>query len=415
MTQLMINAERLWDRLMQLGKIGRQEVGGGVKRLSFTAEERAAKDLVAGFMREAGLTVREDEAGNLIGRKEGRNPAAPVVLVGSHIDSVPHGGDFDGPLGVLAGVEALQTMQEQGIETDHPIEVIAFTDEEGTRFGFGMIGSRAIAGRLKPEDLQARDKDGITIAEAMRQSGLDPEQIGNAVRKPGSVKAYLELHIEQGKVLESRELAVGVVSGIAGPIWVKFTLEGEAGHAGTTPMTIRRDALAAAAEIMLCIEREASRTGSTVGTIGKLQAFPGGVNVIPGRVEFTLDLRDVDEAVRDEVEERIMRDASVICERRGIRLQVENMQRVAPVRCSREVQEAIQEACEAEGLPVFTLPSGAGHDGMQLVDLCPVGMMFARSKDGISHNPAEYTSKEDCAKSADVLYRTILTLATEQS
>ncbi|WP_400162082.1 Zn-dependent hydrolase [Brevibacillus sp. TJ4] len=411
----MINAERLWDRLMQLGKIGRQEVGGGVKRLSFTAEERAAKDLVAGFMREVGLTVREDEAGNLIGRKEGRNPAAPVVLVGSHIDSVPHGGDFDGPLGVLAGVEALQTMQEQGIETDHPIEVIAFTDEEGTRFGFGMIGSRAIAGRLKPEDLQARDKDGITIAEAMRQSGLDPEQIGNAVRKPGSVKAYLELHIEQGKVLESRELAVGVVSGIAGPIWVKFTLEGEAGHAGTTPMTIRRDALAAAAEIMLCIEREASRTGSTVGTIGKLQAFPGGVNVIPGRVEFTLDLRDVDEAVRDEVEERIMRDASVICERRGIRLQVENMQRVAPVRCSREVQEAIQEACEAEGLPVFTLPSGAGHDGMQLVDLCPVGMMFARSKDGISHNPAEYTSKEDCAKSADVLYRTILTLATEQS
>lgn len=415
MTQLMINAERLWDRLMQLGKIGRQEVGGGVKRLSFTAEERAAKDLVAGFMREVGLTVREDEAGNLIGRKEGRNPAAPVVLVGSHIDSVPHGGDFDGPLGVLAGVEALQTMQEQGIETDHPIEVIAFTDEEGTRFGFGMIGSRAIAGRLKPEDLQARDKDGITIAEAMRQSGLDPAQIGNAVRKPGSVKAYLELHIEQGKVLESRELAVGVVSGIAGPIWVKFTLEGEAGHAGTTPMTIRRDALAAAAEIMLCIEREASRTGSTVGTIGKLQAFPGGVNVIPGRVEFTLDLRDVDEAVRDEVEERIMRDASVICERRGIRLQVENMQRVAPVRCSREVQEAIQAACEAEGLPVFTLPSGAGHDGMQLVDLCPVGMMFARSKDGISHNPAEYTSKEDCAKSADVLYRTILTLATEQS
>lgn len=410
----MINAERLWDHLMQLGAIGRQEVGGGVTRLSFTAEERAAKNLVARFMQEAGLTVREDEAGNLIGRKEGKNPAAPVVLVGSHVDSVPHGGDFDGPLGVLAGVEALHTMQEQGVETEHPIEVIAFTDEEGTRFGFGMIGSRAIAGRLRPEDLLAKDKDGVTIAEAMRQSGLDPDQVHKAVRAPGSVKAYVELHIEQGKVLESRGLAVGVVSGIAGPIWMKYVLEGEAGHAGSTPMTMRRDPLAAASEIMLCIEREASRTGTTVATVGRVQAFPGGVNVIPGRVEFTLDLRDVDEAVRDQVEERILREATAICERRGIRLQVEPMQRVAPAPCSSEVQEAIRAACAAEGLESFSLPSGAGHDGMQLVDLCPVGMIFARSKDGISHNPAEYTSKEDCAKGADVLYRTILALAGKQ-
>lgn len=405
-----INANRLWERLMQLGKIGRQEAGG-VTRLSFTPEERAAKDLVKSYMVEAGLTVREDEAGNLIGRKEGTNPQAPVVLVGSHIDSVPNGGDFDGPLGVLAGVEILQSMHENEVQTEHPIEVIAFTDEEGTRFGYGMIGSRAIGGKLKLEELSARDKAGISIAEAMRQSGLEPERIAFAKREPGSVKAYVELHIEQGKVLESKGLAVGVVSGIAGPIWVKFTLEGEAGHAGTTPMTLRRDPLAAASEIMLTIEREAAKTGSSVGTVGKLHAFPGGVNVIPGRVEFTLDLRDVDEAVRTRVEAEILRAATEICERRGITMQVENMQRVAPVICSPEVQAAALAACEAEGLETILLPSGAGHDGMQLVDLCPVGMIFARSRDGISHNPAEYTTKEDCASSAAILYRTVYTLA----
>jgi allantoate deiminase len=406
----MINAERLWERLMQLGTIGRQEAGG-VTRLSFTPEERAAKDLVAGFMQEAGLTVREDEAGNLIGRKEGKNPAAPIVLVGSHIDSVPSGGDFDGPLGVLAGVEILQSMNERGVETEHAIEVIAFTDEEGTRFGYGMIGSRAISGRLKLEELGARDEAGISIVEAMRQSGIDPEQIGKAKRELGSVKAYVELHIEQGKVLESRGLAVGVVKGIAGPIWAKYILSGEAGHAGATPMTLRRDPLAAASEIMLVIEREAAKTESAVGTVGKLQVFPGGANVIPGRVEFTLDLRDVDIAIRNQVEEKINQAAAEICERRGVTLQVEDLQRMEPVVCSAEVQAASLAACEAEGLETMTLPSGAGHDGMQLVDLCPVGMIFARSRDGISHNPAEYTTKEDCAQSAAVLYRTVLSLA----
>lgn len=407
----MIDAERLWERLMQLGTIGRQ-AEGGVTRLSFSPEERAAKDLVTRFMQEAGLAVREDEIGNLIGRKEGKNPAAPVVLVGSHIDSVPNGGDFDGPLGVLAGVEILQAMNERGVETEHPIEVIAFTDEEGTRFGYGMLGSRALGGRLQIEELEAQDEEGLSIAEAMRQNGLDPAQIGRAMREPGSVKAYVELHIEQGKVLESRGLSVGVVNGIAGPIWVKFTLEGEAGHAGTTPMTMRRDPLAAASEIMLVIEREAARTNSTVGTVGKLQVFPGGANVIPGRVEFTLDLRDVDEAVRTRVEENILREAKEICQRRGVKLLVEDLQRMAPVICSQEVQQAALAACEAEELETMILPSGAGHDGMQLVDFCPVGMIFARSRDGISHNPAEYTSKEDCAKSAAVLYRTVLALAS---
>lgn len=408
----MINADRLWDRLGQVGKIGAQEAGG-VTRLSFTPEERAAKDIVAGFMKEAGLAVREDAVGNLIGRKEGKNPAAPVVLVGSHIDSVPNGGDFDGPLGVLAGVEILQTMQEQGIETEHPIEVIAFTDEEGTRFGYGMIGSRGIAGLIKRSELEQADKDGITIAEAMRQVGLDPDQTGRAARTPGSVKAYVELHIEQGKVLESRDLSVGIVTGVAGPLWMKFVLEGEAGHAGATPMNLRRDPLAAAAFVMLAIEEEAARTGTSVGTVGQVQAFPGGVNVIPGRVEFSLDLRDVDEAVRDQVEQRIIERAKTICAERNVTLKVELLQRIAPAVCSESIQQAAAEACAQEGLEAFRLPSGAGHDCMQLVDLCPVGMIFIRSKDGISHNPAEYSTIEDCADGANVLYRTVLALAKQ--
>jgi allantoate deiminase len=241
-----INADRLWSRLSELAKLGRIEAGG-VTRLSFTKEERAAKDLVASYMREADLEVREDTAGNLIGRREGNDPEASVVLTGSHVDSVPNGGDFDGPLGVLAAVEALQVMEEQANETERPIEVVAFTDEEGARFGFGMIGSRATAGILTPEDLDREDEDGVSIAEAMRDASLAPERIGEAARPEGSVHAYVELHIEQGRILENEGLPVGLVTGIAGPVWIRFTLEGEAGHAGTTPMKLRRDALAAAA------------------------------------------------------------------------------------------------------------------------------------------------------------------------
>jgi allantoate deiminase len=291
-----IDGERLWCRISDLGEIGRQEEGG-VTRLSFTDEERAAKDRVASYMAEAGLSVREDAVGNLFGRREGESQDAPAVLIGSHLDSVYNGGNFDGPLGVLAGVEVLQTMDEQGIETEHPIEVVAFTDEEGARFSFGMIGSRALAGKLSSKDLEHEDANGLSIAEAMRSCGLDPGRIEEAARPVDSVKAYVELHVEQGRILENEGLPVGVVTGIAGPAWFRFIVEGETGHAGTTPMNLRRDSLAAAAEVMRVIEAEATRTGTTVGTVGQLDLEPGGINVIPGRVEFSLDLRDIDEAV----------------------------------------------------------------------------------------------------------------------
>ena len=409
----MINKERLWSRLNLLSEIGKTDTNG-VTRLSFTPEERAAKDLVAAFMIEAGLKVREDEVGNLIGRKDGGNPNASVVLTGSHIDSVLNGGNFDGPLGVLAAVEALQVMNEQNIETEHPIEVIAFTDEEGARFSFGMIGSRGIAGTLTQEELLNKDKQGITIAEAFVASGLKPETIGKAARKPEDVKAYIELHIEQGKVLEGQNLSAGIVSGLAGPLWLKFILEGEVGHAGATPMSIRHDALTTAARVMLVIEAEAAKTGTTVGTVGQVQVLPGGINIIPGRVEFSLDLRDISEVVRDEVEKNIREQAGQICKTQGVKLTIEDLQRVAPAPCSVIVKNAAREAFEKLGLESYYLPSGAGHDGMQLLDLCPMGMIFIRSKNGISHDPAEWSSKEDCADGANVLYHTVLNLAVQK-
>lgn len=405
-----IDAERLWSRLSELSEIGKYE-GGGVTRLSFTQEERAAKDLVAAYMREAGLEVREDAIGNLIGRREGRDQGTPIVLAGSHVDSVRNGGDFDGPLGVLGAVEALQTMSERGLETERSVEVVAFTDEEGARFSSGMIGSRALAGILRPEDLESEDRDGVSIAEAMRASGLDPERIGEAARAAGSVHSYVELHIEQGGILESRALPVGIVTGIAGPVWLRLTLTGEAAHAGTTPMDLRRDALAASAAVMSRIEREATRTGTSVGTVGQLDLSPGGINIVPGRVSFSLDLRDIDEDIRNDVEARIMHEAMLLCEKRGVSLETKTLQRLPPAPCSKLVREAARAACRELGYEAFELASGAGHDGMHIAELCPIGMIFVRSKDGISHNPAEYSSKEDCAAGAAVLYRTLLGLA----
>ncbi|KYD25864.1 hydantoinase/carbamoylase family amidase [Geobacillus sp. FSL W8-0032] len=406
----MVQGERLWRRLMELGEIGKQP-SGGVTRLSFTAEERRAKDLVVSYMREAGLAVHEDAAGNVIGRKEGTNREASVVLIGSHLDSVYNGGRFDGPLGVLAGIEVVQSMNEQGVKTHYPIEVVAFTDEEGARFRFGMIGSRAMAGTLPLEALDYRDANGISVAEAMRRAGGDPNRLHEAARKRGTVKAYVELHIEQGRVLEEAGLPVGIVTGIAGLIWVKFTIEGKAEHAGATPMSLRRDPLVAAAHIMAVIEEEARRTGTTVGTVGQLHVFPGGINIIPERVEFVLDLRDLNAEVRDRVWNMIATQAEKIAASRNVRLMMERLQDMPPVLCSEVVKQAAERACKQLGYPPFWLPSGAAHDGVQLAPLCPIGMIFVRSQDGVSHNPAEWSTKEDCAAGAAVLYHTVWQLA----
>lgn len=406
-----INADRLWARLMELGEIGGQK-SGGVTRFSYTEEERRAKELVKIYMQQAGLAVREDAIGNLIGRREGTETTSPVVMTGSHIDTVPDGGKFDGALGVLAAIEALQSMQEHGVQHKHPIEVIAFSDEEGSRFGFGMIGSRAVAGTLRQEDLIHQDEQQVSIAEALRAAGYAPERISEAAKRPEEVKAYIELHIEQGKVLESQNQSAGLVTGIAGPLWQQFTIKGQAGHAGATPMNMRRDPMQAAAELLTFIYSEAKTFENAVATVGKFRALPGGVNVIPSEVEFSLDLRDIDEAQRDLLEQRIREHAEEIAAKYDVICQIDLLQRVAPAPSSPMVIEAISQAgmlAGLQGLP--ELVSGAGHDGMQFSACWPVGMIFVRSQDGISHNPKEWSSQEDCAAGTEVLYHALLQLA----
>ena len=405
-----INKDRLWNNLMTVGEIGKHP-DGGITRLAFTKEDRQAISVVGALMKEAGLAVREDEVGNLIGRREGENPNAPAVLIGSHLDSVFNGGVFDGSLGVLAGIEVLQTMQENGISTKHPIEVCVFRDEEGCRFNFSLLGSRGMAGTLQLENLGYKDNEGISLAEAMSGCGMDPKEFSKASRRPEDVMAYLELHVEQGKVLECADLPIGVVTGIAGSLRMMVTVTGKADHAGATPMNLRFDALTAAAQMIGIVETEARATQSAVGTVGQIHTYPGGINIIPERVEFTVDLRDVSAEVGLQLENRILSQAKDICLQRGLTLQVEILQRVPPAPCSPELINIIAESCRELGITELQMPSGAGHDAMQIVNLCPIGMIFIRSQNGISHHPAEWSTPEDCAQGAQVLYQSVLKLA----
>lgn len=406
-----INRDRLWHNLMHLGKIGRNEAGG-ITRLSFTPEEKEAKAFVADVMEQAGLAVDEDAMGNLFGRREGRNPQAPAVLIGSHVDSVVNGGMFDGTAGVLSGIEVLHTLQEHGWQGSHPVEVVAFTDEEGARFSTGMLGSQALVGQLTQEALDSyKDADGVSVADAMKEAGYDPIKMREAKRDPSTVKAYLELHIEQGKVLESQGLSVGVVTGIVGLRWLHLTLKGEAGHAGTTPMKLRRDPLAAASVVMAYLEDTVKGEADTVGTVGQLRVRPGGINIIPGEVELTMDIRSLSRATLDKVEQALRQFIDDICQERKVHCALDVLHRLEPVSCSPGIVDTIENAVKETGLDLFHLASGAGHDAMVMARMTDVGMIFVRSKDGVSHNPKEWTEKDDLGDGADVLLKTVTALA----
>lgn len=402
----MINIQRLSEHIEQLSRIGRT-ADGGIDRFSYTDHDIKANELVAQYMKAAGLNVHYDAVGNLIGSDEGTEDL-PAIVLGSHIDTVPNGGKFDGSLGVLVAIEVIHSFKEQGIELRHPVKVIAFRDEEGTRFGFGMIGSRAVAGTLTTADLQRMDEDGITIEQAIANCGLEKKSLSST--RLNHVKCYLEVHIEQGKVLEAKGAAVGNVTGIAGPLWLKFQLTGLAEHAGTTPMNQRQDALVGASLIIAEVEKMTKRYNSSVATVGKLIVKPNGVNVIPGEVEWTIDMRDIDEAQRDQLERDIKQYAEAVARERQLGLHVIELQRVEPVHCDKILQALIKESIQEIGETVVSLPSGAGHDAMQFKDCFPVGMIFVRSKDGISHNPKEFTAEEDMLKAAQVLYKTMVKL-----
>lgn len=410
----MINKQRLWNHLMELGKIGMVE-GKGLSRFSFTDQDIEAKELVKSYMVQAGLTVREDTVGNLFGRKEGKKADCPMIMMGSHIDTVSCGGRFDGILGVLAGIEVMHTMYENNISTEFPIEICAFKDEEGARFSFDMLGSRSIAGMLKEEDLLRKDKDGVTIAEAMKSRGYQPEHYQQAAMRKGSIKAFIELHIEQGKVLESKNLPVGIVTGIYSSLWMGFTIKGAADHAGGTPMNLRKDALVAASKVIQYVNERAVSTGTGVGTVGRINVLPGGINIIPGEASFTIDLRAIEDDVAQEMERDVISYTENICRQNGLEFApVEYMHKLPPTPCDPELQKTIAEAFKAAGQEVFYLPSGPGHDAMRIAKIAPIGIIFVRCKEGLSHCPEEWTSPEDCEVAGNVLYHTILKLANKK-
>ncbi|WP_299091070.1 Zn-dependent hydrolase [uncultured Metabacillus sp.] len=399
---VMINANRLLKHLQELSQIGRNALTGGINRFSFTPEEQQAIELVTSYMEEAGMTITVDAVGNVIGTY---GEESETVMLGSHIDTVPEGGKYDGALGVLAAIEVVQTIHEQQLSLSKKIEVVAFKDEEGTRFGFGLIGSRAMAGLLTYEHLQKTDASGISIGEAMKQSQISPVLLEKIKRN--DIQAYLEMHVEQGRVLENEELPVGIVTGIAAPLWLEVTVTGVSEHAGATPMPIRKDALAAASEMILAIEQMLNDRTDSVTTVGKLIVEPNGVNVIPGRVTFTIDIRDIDEQIISTLESSILRQMQKIAERRKVTLKTKMMQRVKPTKTDPMLQQQLANSIEKQGVRPYSLISGAGHDAMNIAAVAPIGMLFVRSKDGISHNPLEFSSDEDIMIATNIFYDTV--------
>ncbi|APP78435.1 allantoate amidohydrolase [Xanthomonas hortorum] len=379
-----------------LGVAPYSDTPGGLFRAWLSPAHRATTAQVSEWMRQAGMQVRLDAAANLIGRYDGAHADAPALLIGSHLDSVRDAGRYDGPLGILLGIECVAALHAQGRRLPFAIEVIAFGDEEGSRFPASMFCSRAVAGTLDPATLAVVDADGVEVAAALTNWGLDIAAIGHAARAPGSVLAYLETHIEQGPVLEAEGLPVGIVTAIAAQRRFALRFDGRAGHAGTTTMGLRRDALSAAADALLAIERIA-RAGSDdlVATVGKLQVAPGATNVVPGRVDCTLDVRAGDDASRDAAVLQIEHALARISASRNIAIAIDPLQTLAASPCAPALIARLQHAVAAQGIAPRQLVSGAGHDAMVMAALCPTAMLFVRCAGGISHHPDEHVAPAD--------------------
>jgi beta-ureidopropionase / N-carbamoyl-L-amino-acid hydrolase len=401
----MVSSERIQDNLRQLASIGATPEGGAT-RLAWSPEERQAHELAKQWMREAGLRVWEDPLGNTFGQREGQDKSLPTIMIGSHLDTVNNGGNLDGTLGFVAAMETIRSLNEDGVTTRHPITVSVFAAEEAVRFADTCMGSKLITNQMERAELdKLKDAQGVTPAQAMREIGLDPDRIDEVRWDPASIAAYLEIHIEQGMVLEGLGKKVGVVTAIAAATRYKVILEGSADHSGATPMGARKDALAAAAEIVLGVERIATEEAgpTTVGTVGILKVKPGAMTVIPGWAELGIDIRDTvpeDKRAASEKTEAMIRAVS---ERRNIGLTLEQLIDHMPAKMDETVQDAMRNSCRKLGYDCHSMPSAAGHDARIMAFATRAGLLFVPSRGGISHSPKEYTAPEDVLAGIEVL------------
>jgi len=403
-----INSARLqqhFEAMSLIGKIGET----GTCRPAHTELEKQGFEIAGSWMKEAGMSVRIDNFGNLIGRLEGKNPELPVLMMGSHLDSQPYGGRFDGVAGVLCAIEVVKTLHDEGIVPERPIEVISFADEEGWRFNKGLFGSRGILGKLEEGELERTDAAGITRGQALKDFGCDITKFKESEYKPGSIFCFLELHIEQGPILDLAHKPIGVVSGISGPLWWTVKLKGMAGHTGSVPMPIRKDALVGAAEIIVAVNEIATQVpgNPTVGTVGTLNIFPASRNIIPEEVTFTVDLRDIDLERRNRYEQQLRDRIDRICAKHNLTYEIFEDTKSDPRYCADWIKEIIHSECQKLQLDEIELMSGPFHDALALSYACDYGMIFVRCKDGISHNPLEYSSYEDLAIGANVMLGTV--------
>lgn len=403
--QLRVNGQRLNQHLSELAEFGKTPEGG-TNRVAYSGLDLQARSYAIKLMRDARLDVSIDAAGNIVGRRLGSDRTLKPLMIGSHIDSVPQGGSYDGQVGSMAAIEVAQTLSENNVSLKHSLEVVIFQNEEG-----GTIGSAAISRGLTEKDLEIISNSKKTIREGIKFIGGDPDRLGSVVRKKGDIAAYLELHIEQGGVLYGDKIDIGVVEGIVGVYWWDVTVEGFTNHAGTTPMNQRRDALLAAAKYIEAVNRVVtSMPGRQVGTVGKIQAFPGAFNVIPGKVITSLGLRDLDAAKVQLMFGKIQEEVRQIEAATGTKFEFKQVNSSKPAPTDERIRKAIDDVARQLGLSTKSMPSGAGHDGQELAELCPIGMIFIPSRDGISHSPREFSKPVDITNGANVLLQSLLKL-----
>ena len=414
-----VNRRRLMRDLNALSRIGLGD-RGSVTRLVFSIKELRSRQLLIHLMRQAGLQIRIDAIGNIFGRLDGLAPRAPAVLAGSHLDTVIHGGKYDGPVGVIGALEAVRTIRENEIPVRAPLEVVCFVGEESSRFGFSTLGSSLVAGQLRPRDLtHAVDARGTKLSDVLAELGIAGKKM-NALRlDPKSFKAYLELHIEQGPVLEAKKKRIGLVTSIAAPSRFKVVFKGRADHSGTTPMEMRRDALVASAHLIeyietICRRYSSMAKGRVVGTVGALKIEPGVINAVPGRAELSVDIRSTSAYWKDHVARRVKATARSIARQRSIGVQILNIREEKPVPLDPRLLRVTREICESRKIDYEIMPSGAGHDAMQMAKITPAGMIFVPSRRGISHNPDEWTHPDDIALGCQLLMETMIRVANEK-